>query len=136
MEWLRDGNAALIATEAELVARLKDIATDTSADDGIGVFLRKATDQEMTIIIAGEAWCLDWFPVGYDGLGSYHTLADDHSPDRESLPESPELLTYYLLGHHGEVPVQFCISEDQALDAIRQFLFTTEMPSAVRWDLD
>lgn len=135
IEWKAGGNATPLATEDELVAMLKDIALGTTVDNGIGILIRKPIGQEMTVIIAGEAWSLDWFPVEYNGLGSHHTVADEYNPN-ELLPEKPEVLTYYLLGHHGEVPVPFAISEDKALDAIRQFLFTPEKPCAVHWNLD
>ena len=135
IEWKTSGNAELLATEDELVDMLKHIALETAVDTGIGILIRKPIGQEMTVIIAGEAWSLDWFPVRYDGLGSHHTVADEYNPN-ELLPVKPEVLTYYLLGQHGEVPVQFAISEDKALAAIRQFLSTPEKPCAVRWDLD
>jgi hypothetical protein len=44
--------------------------------------------------MAGPHWALVWFPENYQGVGSYHTLAEQFDPDIEDLPQHPEVATY------------------------------------------
>ena len=90
----------------------------------------------MVVIIAGTVWGLDWFPIEYNGVGSYHSVSPDIDPEVDNFLLDTSVATYYLCGHHGEIPLQFTVGEESALCAIREFFTSASLPTSIKWDLD
>jgi hypothetical protein len=120
----------------DLLAELRKISVQTSAQRGIAAVLEKPSKQTMTVVMAGPHWGLNWFPENYNGCGSYHTIADTFDPDLNELPCHPDVATFYIFGHHSEIPLEHTISEEVALRGVREFLSATTRPTSLRWDLD
>ena len=119
---------------AGLVELLKEISRETTCDNGIGACLEKESTQQMTVIMAGPYWCLDWFPEDYQSrgcVGSYHTVSG-----QADIQDGEAVLTFYMFGHHSECRVCDTVNEEEALEAIKEFLLTAEKPVCVKWDLD
>jgi hypothetical protein len=86
--------------------------------------------------MAGPHWALVWFPENYQGVGSYHTLAETFDPDTDDLPEHPEVATYYIFGHHSEIPLEYTVACEEALQGVREFFVTAARPESLKWELD
>lgn len=119
-----------------MLSKLRGISGQTTKQSGIAAVLDKPSKQELIVIMAGPLWALNWFPEHYQGVGSYHTVAETFDPDTDDLPQHPEVATYYILGHHSEIPLAYLISEEDAVRGIREFFATAERPSSMKWQLD
>jgi hypothetical protein len=136
LDWRELIPATEFSSASELMKALRDISRSTTRDNGIAALLEKQGGQTLTIIVAGDFWFLNWFPENYHehSTGSYHTIgiSDEHL----DLSQDLEVATYFLHGHHGEVPVAWAISEVEAFDGITSFLEASSLPDKLRWALD
>src|SRR5262245_40598728 len=110
-----DREGAPISSVEELLNKLREISAETTKQSGIAAVLDKPSKQELIVIMAGPHWALVWFPENYQGVGSYHTVAEAFDPDTDDLPENPEVATYYIFGHHSVIPVEYTVSGEVAL---------------------
>jgi hypothetical protein len=131
-----DREGTPISSADDLLSALRAIASQTTQQSGIAAVLNKPSKQELIVIMAGPRWALDWFPENYKGVGSYHTVAETFDPETDELPEDLEVATYYIFGHHSEIPLEYTISEGDALRGVREFFETTAKPPSLRWGLD
>ena len=134
LSWQADNPEETISSGDGLISRLVEIAGDTTPENGLAAIIRKPNGQEMTVVMAGPYWWLDWFPEDYllrGCVGSHHTVATDTNVDEEG-----KILTFYMHGHHGECLAEHTIETDEALEAIRSFLMSSEKPDCVTWEID
>lgn len=131
-----DKEGAPLSSLEDVLNELRAISRQTTRQNGIAAVLEKPSKQMLTVIMAGPHWALDWFPEDYQGVGSYHTVADTFDPDTDTLPQHPEVATFYIFGHHSEIPIEYTVSERDALLGVEEFFTTTSRPSALKWELD
>ena len=127
-----DRTAESLPTTDVVIDRLLEIGLGTTPDNGVAVVIAKPNGQEMVVVIAGDRWCLDWFPVDYHEqgcVGSYHTVAANHDA-------SDYIVTYYIQGHHSECLASQTIAKEDAIRAIRLFLASVQRPDCVQWEMD
>ena len=137
LKWKEDdADGTEIHLVEDLLSELRQISRQTTRLNGIAAVVDKPSLQELIVIMAGIHWALVWFPEGYDGIGSYHTVAEQFDPDTEVLPQNPEVATYYIFGHHSEIPLQYTIPEEDALRGVREFFDTSLNPPSLRWERD
>ena len=135
MCWLTEDQLMDVHSPDEAAAKIADL--DTSCrEKPMAVQITRPDLEVMMIIIGHDRFVCSWWPAGYKGTGSHHTVAEDFDPDVDKLPQNPEVLTYYLFGHHGEVPVQYAISKEAAILAVREFLMSPGLPRCLRWEMD
>lgn len=130
--WHPDRPAERLSSSDYVIERLLEIGIDTTPDNGVGVVIAKPNGQEMIVIVAGDHWCLDWFPMNYHDLGcvgSYHTVAANQD-------SSEDIVTYYIQGHHSECLASQTIGREAAIQAIQLFLDSVERPVCVQWEMD
>jgi hypothetical protein len=137
LKWKEDDRmGAQISSADDVASELSLIARQTTQQNGIAAVLNKPSNQELIVIMAGLHWALVWFPEDYQGVGSHHTVNEAFDPDTDELPLSPEVATYFIFGHHSEMPLEYTISEREALRGVREFFETTARPASLRWELD
>ncbi len=131
-----DREDAPVSSLEDLLSELRAISRQTTIESGIAAVLDKPSKQELIVIMAGPHWALVWFPENYQGVGSYHTVAGTFDRDTEDLPQYPEVVTYYIFGHHSEIPLDYTVSEEAALQGVREFFTTSARPESLQWQLD
>ena len=131
-----DREGAPISSPEDLLSELRAISRQTTSQSGVAAVLDKPSKQELIVIMAGPYWALVWFPENYQGVGSHHTVAETFDPDADELPELHEVATYYIFGHHSEIPLEYTIPEADALRGVREFFDTTARPPSLKWELD
>lgn len=98
--------------------------------------VEKPSNQSITVIMAGPHWGLNWFPEHHQGVGSYHAVAEVFDPETDALPDTSEVATYFVFGHHSEIPLQYTIPEELAIVGIREFFGSPDRPPSLKWELD
>ncbi len=132
LSWHADRTAEWLPTADVVIDRLLEIGLGTTSENGVAVVIAKPNGQEMVVVIAGDHWCLDWFPVDYSEqgcVGSYHTIAANQDAD-------DYIVTYYIKGHHSECLASQTIAKEDAIRAIRFFLASVQRPECVQWEMD
>jgi hypothetical protein len=130
----KDGVA--ISSLEELLREIRAISSQTTKQKGLAAVLDKPSGQELIVIMAGPHWALDWFPDDYKGLSSFHTVSDLFDSDTDELPQNPEVVTYYIFGHHCEIPLEYTVSEEAALLGVREFVKSSDRPASLKWQKD
>jgi hypothetical protein len=132
LSWHADRTAENLPTTDVVIDRLSEIGLGTTPANGVAVVIAKPNGQEMVVVIAGDRWCLDWFPVDYyeqGCVGSYHTVAANQDT-------SDYIVTYYIQGHHSECLASQTIAKEDAIRAIQLFLASVQRPDCVQWEMD
>jgi hypothetical protein len=125
------------AHSAEDVIRvLHEVDAEYRGKQAIAMQVVRENGESMIIVLGTDHSCLGWWPKDYQGTGSYHTVAEGFDPDLDQVGPHPEVITYYVFGHHTEVPLEYTISKEQAFDAVREFVLSPGRPRSVRWDSD
>ncbi len=73
-----DGTVESFPASDVVIDRLLEIGLGTTSENGVAVVIAKTNGQELVVVIAGDRWCLDWFPLDYHEqgcVGSFHTVA-------------------------------------------------------------
>ena len=133
LSWHPDRPTEELSSADAVVERLIEISLGTTSGIGIAFVLAKPNGQEMIVIVAGRHWALNWFPEDYLGrgcVGSYHTVAAD------SKSTSNDIVTYFVQGHHSECLASETIGKEVDIQAIRQFLASSQRPDCVHWNID
>ncbi len=131
--WQPNQSAEVLTSVDAVVDRLLKITFGTTPNSGVAAMLAKPNGQQMVVIVAGHYWCLDWFPEDYNDqgcVGSYHTVS------AENEISSNDIVTYCLQGHHGECLLSQTIRKEDAIQAIRSFLASSQRPDCVQWEMD
>ncbi len=131
--WHPNRSAEVLTSVDAVVDRLLKITFGTTPNSGVAAVLAKPNGQQMVVIVAGHYWCLDWFPEDYNDqgcVGSYHTVS------AENEISSNDFVTYCLQGHHGECLLSQTIRKEDAIQAIRSFLASSQRPDCVQWEMD
>ena len=137
LQWKEDdAKGTEIHAVEDLLSELRQISRQTTRLNGIAAVVDKPSLQELVVIMAGSHWALVWFPEGYEGIGSCHTIPETFDPDIDVLPEDPEVVTYFMFGHHSEIPLEYTISEDDALRGVQEFFDAITRPPSLKWELD
>ncbi len=134
--WLSDVEPIEVQSVDEAMQIIRAVDEEYLQKDAITLQLTREDGGTMTVVLGAARWCLIWFPSDYDGIGSYHTVADGFDPTVDKIAPDPEVLTFYTYGHHSEVPLEYTVPKQQALQAIREFMSSPKRPLAVQWDLD
>jgi hypothetical protein len=131
-----DREGVPISSVDDVLNELRAMSKQTTEQSGIAAVLDKPSNQEIIVIMAGSYWALDWFPENYQGVGSYHTVAETFDPDTDDVPQQPEVATYYIFGYHSEIPLEYTVPEEVALQGVREFFTTVARPTSLRWQID
>ncbi len=130
--WHADGTVESFPASDVVIDRLLEIGLGTTSENGVAVVIAKTNGQELVVVIAGDRWCLDWFPLDYHEqgcVGSFHTVAGNQDA-------TDYIVTYSLQGHHGECLASQTILKEDAIRAIQLFLASVQRPDCVQWEMD
>jgi hypothetical protein len=126
LAWWEDSHHLVVDSALELEQALAEI--DASAGEHFPIAVLTARSGAELHIGLGHPTMslLLWFPPGYEGSGSMHSVGDPAAAQRDDW-EPP--LTFFLFGHHSEFPRWSGVSKELALSAAASFLATNGRPS-------
>jgi len=118
-------------------ATLHDVvaaAAVDAAEEPVIVALR-AEGAEITFVVGDPTGTtLVYFPPGYDGVGSLHSVADREAADADRW--EPPLVAYYFT-HYSEFPRWSVVPYSLGQQALQEFLETpSEPPRSIMWEPD
>ena len=135
LSWKSDDEFVEVSSPDEALSVIRGVDVASRARP-IGLHVTRPDGENMMIILGSPRSCLVWFPSGYEGIGSQHTVAEVLDPDVDRIPPDPEVITYYFFGHHSEVPREHTVPKETAFQAVQRFLSSPGPPDCVRWEMD
>jgi Immunity protein Imm1 len=133
VRWSSDPAVPVDSVE-ELDRVLDRVALHASGDQPVIVAL-DTQEGTLTLGLGHEtSSVLVYYPPGYDGLGSLHSVGDRGAAERD---EWRPPLTFFYFGHHSEFPRWSGVPVVVARQAAREFFERPgEPPARIDWEED
>jgi hypothetical protein len=133
LAWGED-SVQTVNSAAEIERILDEIDATASEDLPIAVLTAKSGSELHIGLGHSTMSLLLWFPPGYEGSGSMHSVGDRVAAKKDDW-EQP--LTFFYFGHHSEFPKWMGIPKDVARSAACSFFSTGGQPSPeITWEPD
>ena len=125
--WKVDKSSEQLDSLNDLLASVREIASISTYEEGIGASLIHESGEELTVIIAAHHWWFFWLPKDYreHARGSYHSTSSESGRS--------DLVSFFLFGNHGEVDRGEAIDEETAILTISRFFSNAGRPETIRW---
>ena len=133
--WKSDGERVDVRFPDEALRIIREVDA-ASRMKPIGLHVTRPDGETIMVILGSDRSSLAWFPSGYDGIGSQHTIAEGFDPEHDRVPPNAEVISYFVFGHHSEVPMEYTVTKDKAFQAVGQFLSSPGPPDSVTWEMD